>query len=326
MRKIGRNDPCPCGSGRKFKKCCLKNKALVSSTIMERSTHWNFKEIESFTTEQIIHKLRNLGILFEEKQFLADIKQFYSGEDLAHHWEETYSITARGFDLDFIWMASIVLWNRLAPDVINSEKLDDMMQHGYDLLRESRNTEYGQRRVEACRIWLEVWEHLKARFSEEMKSINDAERVFRGMQSLFNWCQDLEMELHNAGLEDPFFFEKRITYCREFCALFPMSDELIIHNMRRSEGESYFYLGKIEQGDQVFEKLIRDYPDNAWGYIGWGDMYHWSPDDKSRINYEKAEQIYRKALEREIDDRQDVIDRLEDLENTQRVAEQKHED
>ncbi|MBO5682279.1 MAG: SEC-C domain-containing protein, partial [Lentisphaeria bacterium] len=22
--KIGRNDPCPCGSGKKFKKCCGK--------------------------------------------------------------------------------------------------------------------------------------------------------------------------------------------------------------------------------------------------------------------------------------------------------------
>ncbi len=22
-RHIGRNDPCPCGSGKKFKKCCL---------------------------------------------------------------------------------------------------------------------------------------------------------------------------------------------------------------------------------------------------------------------------------------------------------------
>ena len=22
-KKIGRNDPCPCGSGKKFKKCCL---------------------------------------------------------------------------------------------------------------------------------------------------------------------------------------------------------------------------------------------------------------------------------------------------------------
>jgi hypothetical protein len=26
-RKIGRNDPCPCGSGRKFKKCCLQNES-----------------------------------------------------------------------------------------------------------------------------------------------------------------------------------------------------------------------------------------------------------------------------------------------------------
>lgn len=23
--KLGRNDPCPCGSGRRFKKCCLKS-------------------------------------------------------------------------------------------------------------------------------------------------------------------------------------------------------------------------------------------------------------------------------------------------------------
>jgi uncharacterized protein YecA (UPF0149 family) len=22
-RKLGRNDPCPCGSGKKYKKCCL---------------------------------------------------------------------------------------------------------------------------------------------------------------------------------------------------------------------------------------------------------------------------------------------------------------
>ncbi|MBQ1670212.1 MAG: SEC-C domain-containing protein, partial [Treponema sp.] len=24
-RKIGRNEPCPCGSGKKFKNCCGKN-------------------------------------------------------------------------------------------------------------------------------------------------------------------------------------------------------------------------------------------------------------------------------------------------------------
>lgn len=25
LQKVGRNDPCPCGSGRKFKKCCLES-------------------------------------------------------------------------------------------------------------------------------------------------------------------------------------------------------------------------------------------------------------------------------------------------------------
>jgi uncharacterized protein YecA (UPF0149 family) len=24
IKKIGRNAPCPCGSGKKYKKCCLK--------------------------------------------------------------------------------------------------------------------------------------------------------------------------------------------------------------------------------------------------------------------------------------------------------------
>jgi len=27
FRDVGRNDPCPCGSGKKFKKCCLRNVA-----------------------------------------------------------------------------------------------------------------------------------------------------------------------------------------------------------------------------------------------------------------------------------------------------------
>ena len=28
-KKIGRNDPCPCGSGKKFKKCCIKKQDLL---------------------------------------------------------------------------------------------------------------------------------------------------------------------------------------------------------------------------------------------------------------------------------------------------------
>lgn len=27
IEKVGRNDPCPCGSGKKYKQCCLAKKA-----------------------------------------------------------------------------------------------------------------------------------------------------------------------------------------------------------------------------------------------------------------------------------------------------------
>jgi hypothetical protein len=34
--KVGRNDPCPCGSGKKYKKCCLKNEATPSKDLFYR--------------------------------------------------------------------------------------------------------------------------------------------------------------------------------------------------------------------------------------------------------------------------------------------------
>ena len=35
MAKIGRNDPCPCGSGRKFKRCCLGKQQEASTNLTE---------------------------------------------------------------------------------------------------------------------------------------------------------------------------------------------------------------------------------------------------------------------------------------------------
>ena len=35
---------------------------------------------------------------------------------------------------------------------------------------------------------------------------------FRGTRFIYNWVQDLEMELHNAGLDKPVYFEHRIRF------------------------------------------------------------------------------------------------------------------
>lgn len=41
MSKVGRNDPCPCGSGKKFKKCCEQK-----STLQRRSFSHIQKEVK----------------------------------------------------------------------------------------------------------------------------------------------------------------------------------------------------------------------------------------------------------------------------------------
>jgi len=34
INKLGRNDPCPCGSGKKYKKCCLGKKSHEHTVIV----------------------------------------------------------------------------------------------------------------------------------------------------------------------------------------------------------------------------------------------------------------------------------------------------
>lgn len=41
MEKVGRNDPCPCGSGKKFKKCCeakASRKSIGSAQVIQGSS------------------------------------------------------------------------------------------------------------------------------------------------------------------------------------------------------------------------------------------------------------------------------------------------
>lgn len=34
--KVGRNDPCPCGSGKKYKNCCMKNELPKGTSLGKR--------------------------------------------------------------------------------------------------------------------------------------------------------------------------------------------------------------------------------------------------------------------------------------------------
>lgn len=273
-----------------------------------RKTHWSPEEIRAnFSTEQILEKLRGFGITITPEEFLEDVGKSYGGYQIDKRWEETYTITAEGFDEDFPWMSVLVLWERLAPDVPSTEKLEEWMEEGYDLLEKKK-------RVEACDRWLKVWENLKKRVSPDMKSIEDVERIFEDMYYLDEWCYDLGIELANAGLDAPAYNANRMEYCQEFCRLFPESDDETIESMKRGEGESLFRMGRIEEGEKVFQDLSQQFPKSAWPYIGWGDMYCNKHNKKIALDYDKAEAIYRKALKNKVDEIEEVIKRLKDLE------------
>ena len=47
MPKVGRNDPCLCGSGKKYKKCCL----TLQETAIQQSPNWAVDTDEAFTLE-----------------------------------------------------------------------------------------------------------------------------------------------------------------------------------------------------------------------------------------------------------------------------------
>ncbi|GAA4648231.1 hypothetical protein GCM10023116_04980 [Kistimonas scapharcae] len=165
----------------------------------------------------------------------------------------------------------------------------------------------------ACDLWLNAWPHVKALYKDtaSIDEILPLEELF-----LSNWCTDVEMHLHNAGVGNPDYFNKRIVFCRDFCEQFPSSHPQTLHNMRRAEAEALFFNGQHEQGEAAFEALVNDYPDTAWGYIGWGDMYSMGTLGSVSLptDIDRARALYRIPIERQLEDAEDAEQRLKDLE------------
>lgn len=291
MSKTGRNDPCPCGSGKKYKKCCIDKslpEMLQNHFQQYLDSFWSYEEVNEMSTEEIIDKLASVGIAFEKEAFLKNVEEFYSAEQLSEHWLETYKVTAEGRDEDFPWLAAWVLWERLAPaGILSMEQISDLIDKGFEFLDKDDSRS-------ACDVWLGAWDAIKLKIKPEFKNMEYLDKQYKGSFFISNFCQDLELELYNAGLQDSAYFEKRIKYCKEFCSFFPDEDELKIHNMRRSIIESYVNLNKFDEAQKELDSLVADYPNNPWSYIEYGDMYRFENDlIKDSM---KAKEFYSKAL------------------------------
>ena len=71
MNKIGRNDPCPCGSGKKYKKCCAK-KALGPRQVTVQQTGGDIMQRMSKTTSALSGAFPTIPTQPDQAKSLSD--------------------------------------------------------------------------------------------------------------------------------------------------------------------------------------------------------------------------------------------------------------
>jgi tetratricopeptide (TPR) repeat protein len=271
------------------------------------------------TDGDLLAKLRSFGIELDRSSLERLCGQALSAEEIAHPLldQRTFHGKHQQMESDWIWICLATLWQRWFPDQPCFELLDDKMQAGYDLRASGGATA-------ACRIWLEAWNDVLRIFDKSgMQSIQEFDERFGGTQSLFNWIQDLEDELWNAGLEDRQLLTARIAVCEEGLRRFRTDDELLTENRRRALAESYYELGETASAEALYRGWLHLDPRWGWGWIGWSDCYRFTRTELR--DWGRSEQLLREGLAvAEVRDRADLIDRLADLCQEQgRVAEAK---
>jgi len=266
------------------------------------------EEATRLSDADLLAKLQAFGITLDRSSLAGLCDQAISAKQIADALvEHGIPIQPReaGYR-DWIWFCVATLWQRWFPDVPSFEALDGKMQSGYDLVA-ARNV------TAACRLWLDAWRDVLVLLDKAgIRSIADFDARFGGMQALFNWIQDFEAELWNAGLEDPQFLTSRITVCEEGLRRFPTDDELLTENQRRALAESYFALGEVDKADALYREWLSADPRWGWGWIGWADNYWVVREDRQDVT--RVEQILREGLATSgVRDRVDLLHRLADL-------------
>src|ERR1035437_7063645 len=217
------------------------------------------------TDGELLAKLRSFGIEIDRASLERKCERALSAQEIAGPLMDQSGHGSQ--ESDWIWICVATLWRRWFPEQPSFEELDDKMQAGYKLLNSGGAGD-------ACRSWLEAWSNVLCLLDKAgIESIEAFDERFRGTQSLFNWIQDLESELWNAGLEDRQFLSARVALCEEGLRRFPSADDLMTENRRRSLAESYFELGEVEKAEALYREWLAADPCWGWGWIGRADCY-----------------------------------------------------
>lgn len=246
-------------------------------------------DAEQLSDAQLLEQLRSLGIELDRAGLQALCQDALSAQEVASQiLGGRLAASQRGtLESDWVWLAVLTLWQRWWPDQPCLETIDDKIQEGYE-----RSGDLGA----ATDAWLQAWSDvLHLCDAAGITTIAGFDRRFPLTQSLFNWNQDLEMELGNAGLDDPAKLRARITVGEEVLRRFTDCDQLLVENWRRAIAEAWFWLGETSKADELYRDWLDHDPRWGFGWVGWASGYMPPPRSGAPTDYQRAEQLLRQG-------------------------------
>ncbi len=246
-------------------------------------------DAEQLTDAQLLDRLGSFGTELDDAGLQALCEDALSAQDVASQILDRHaSASQRGTpESDWVWLAVLALWHRWWPDKPCMETIDDKIQEGY-----ARSADSGA----ATDTWLQAWSDvLHLCDAEGITTIAGFDRRFPLTQSLFNWNQDLEMELGNAGLDDPSKLRARITVGEEVLRRFTDCDQLLVENWRRAIAEAWFWLGEASKADELYRDWLDHDPQWGFGWVGWACGYTPPPRAGAPTDYQRAEELLRQG-------------------------------
>ena len=259
---------------------------------------------DPLSDDELLAKLRDLGVDVDGDGVERLCAGALSAEEVAGPIVDKLELS--DMTVDWVWICVLALWQRWWPDRVCLELLDDKMQAGYAL-------DAGSNTRAAAVTWLSAWSDvLRLCDATGISSIEEFDDRFPLTQSLFNWIQDLEMALENAGRDDREMLQTLIDFCEESLRRFPREDQLMTENRRRALGGAYFDAGTTEKAEELFGSWLEADPGWGWGWIGWADCY--LPWAGRPADFGRAEKLLRRGYRVPgIRDRADIAERLQEV-------------
>lgn len=346
MDKPGRNDPCPCGSGKKYKKCCLPKDADDDAALAEREElsdeaialdmhdyaltgtdadpmldiagqpakpdrsapreEWSMARLALMDTDEIVAQLAALKIDGTLSAFLALTQGHFSAWSIGTAWSDGLQPPHPKNAADFVCLAACELWKRYCPERPSTEMVDEWVCEGYDAVE-------ARKHGAAVEIWLRVWETVRLRLPPNTSTFEQADAVFKITHLFGNWIQDFAMAIRNAAVKDAKYADVGVRLAREVLERFVDEHADTILNFRCDLGRFLFAAGKLHEGEETLQAVMRDYPDRACGYVSLSDELSYGT--RGHTDYPRSIALLEQALSLPVVDAEnwDVEARLGDL-------------